>query len=253
MARSRPQKRRRAAKPRRRMARRKRSDGNYAECTVTRDLGYDSMGPIYKFSEFSIAGFPRASAISQQYQFYRMTKVTMRFIPVNDTYIAGNPGEVPHLYYVIDKSDSIPFLGCSVQNLEECGAKPIRLDDKTITVSFKPAVTWKALDENGAATNFGMTRTSPWLATNDNNTSDTATWSPSSVDHHGIIYTVTGGTAGSNYHVETTVHFQFKKPLDYTIQIPGQQAVPHVKKVLLDCPALARAPVPAVQNVDVGV
>lgn len=233
------------------MMRKKREVSEWAECKVTRDLGYDSNGTIYKYSEFSIAGYPRASAISAHYQFYRIAKVVMKFIPTADTYQAGvTAGEVPTLYYVIDKSDSIPFIGTTVANLQDCGAKPIRFDDKQITVEFKPAVTWKVLDENGASTNFGMTKVSPWLATNDNNTSDTATWSPSSVDHHGIIYTVTGGVSGQNYRVEATLHFQFKKPLAYTIQIPGEQAVvPHVTKRLPDCPAPVFAPVLPVQNV----
>lgn len=226
MARRQQQKRARRA-PRRKNLRRKRAPmrSDIASCTVTKDLGYDSMGVIYKLSEWSMAGYDRACSVAQNYQYYRITKAEFRFIPVSDTYIAGNPGELPNLYYVIDKSDSIPNVGTTVATLQSAGARPIRFDDKTITVSFKPAVVWKALDENGGAANFGMVKTSPWLATNNNNTSDVSGWTPSSVDHHGLVYTVQGGVSGANYRVEQTLHFEFKKPLYYANPAPGVGAV----------------------------
>lgn len=211
---------------------------NVASCVVTKDLGYDSMGVIYKLQEWSLAGYDRAVSIAQNYQYYRITKAIFRFIPVADTYIAGNPGELPNLYYVIDKTDSIPGAGTTVDTLLSAGARPIRFDDKTITVSFKPSVVWKALDENGTQTNFGMSKTSPWLATNDSNTSDVATWTPSSVDHHGLVYTVQGGVSGANYRVESTLHIEFKKPLYYTTPAPGVAAVSKViGSALLPTPA----------------
>lgn len=213
-----------------RRARAARMNSEHAACKVTHDLGYDSMGVVYKFSEFSLVGWLRAAEIAQFYQFYRINRIDMKFIPVADTYIAGNPGELPNLYYIIDKSDAFPYNG-DITTLQNMGAKPIRFDDKTITKSFKPAVTWKALDENGTATNFGMTKVSPWLSTNNNNTSDTQPWSPSSVDHHGIVYSVQGGVAGANYRVEVTAHFEFKKPL-YPLPAPG--AVSVTQKVLPD-------------------
>lgn len=206
-----------------------------ASCSVTHDLGYDSMGTIYKFSEFSLPGWLRAVEIAQFYQYFRITKVTMRFIPVADTYIAGNPGELPNLYYIIDKTDATPF-NADVTTLKNMGAKPIRFDDKTIVVSFKPAVLWKGYDENGTNTNFAMSKISPWLSTNDNNTSDSQPWSPCSVDHHGIVYGVFGGVAGANYRVETTAHFEFKKPLYTQPAIPGGEGElpkPVVSKTLV--------------------
>lgn len=225
MARRNPQKRARRAPRRKNPRRRQAMKHDIASCTVTKDLGYDSMGVVYKLSEWSMAGYDRAVSVAQNYQFYRITKATFRFIPVSDTYIAGNPGELPNLYYVIDKTDSIPNTGTTVATLQSAGAKPIRFDDKTITISFKPAVVWKALDENGAASNFGMSKVSPWLATNDANTSDLTSWVPSSVDHHGLVYCVTGGVAGANYRVEMTLNFEFKKPLYYTAPAPGVGAV----------------------------
>lgn len=201
----------------------------YASCKATRDLGYDSMGNIYKFSEFSIGGWLRPANIAENYQFYRIALIEMKFIPVNDTYIAGNPGEVPNLYYIVDKADTTPQ-AISNADLMNMGAKPLRFDDKTISVKFKPAVVWKALDENGTGNNFGMIKVSPWLSTNDNNTSDTAAFQLSSVDHHGIVYSVQGGTAGANYRVECTAHFEFKKPL--SIPLTGQAPPPVINKRL---------------------
>lgn len=231
-ARRAPRRRRAVGRRPRRMFRRK-AAGNtpeYASCKVVRDLGYDSNGVVYKLSEFGLTGFPRAINVAQSYQYFRMKLVELKFIPTSDTYISGNPGEIPNLYYMIDKTDSIPTTGTTLTTLQQAGAKPIRFDDKTITVRFKPAVVWKSLDENGSNINFGLSRVSPWLATNDNNTNDTASWTPSSVDHHGIVYTVTGGVGGQNYHVEMVTHFEFKKPLYYSA--PTGNEAPVLEKIL---------------------
>lgn len=221
---------RKGAARRRRMIRKANPTTDYAKCVVSKDLGYDSNGVIYKYSEWALSGFTRAINVAQSYQFYRISQIEMKFCPTADTYAAGNPGEIPYFYYVIDKSDSIPNVGTTVDTLMNAGAKPIRFDDKTVTVRWKPAVTWKALDENGTNGNFGMTRVSPWLATNDANTSDTASWSPSSVDHHGIVYTATGGVGGQNYSVKVSLTFEFKKPLNYTVPAPGVEVPPVVSK-----------------------
>lgn len=201
---------RRGAKPRRRMMRR---SSEWASCVVTHNLGYLSNAVPYKYSEFSLVAYQRAVDIAQSYQYYRISRVDVKFIPTADTYIAGTTaGEIPNLYYAIDKTDALPF-NFTVDSLLNMGAKPIRFDDKTINVSFKPAVVWTAFDENGANSNYGMSKVSPWLSTNDANTSDASPWAPSSVDHHGIAFYVSGGVAGQNYLVEVKAHFQFKKPL----------------------------------------
>lgn len=220
-------------RPARRPRRMNSKVSNWASCVDTRDLGYDSNGDIVKVSQFSLASFSRALNIGASYQYYRIKLVEMKFIPTADTYIAGTtPGEIPNLYYVVDKTDSIPAVGASVNTLQQAGARPVRFDDKTITVRFKPSVVYNGYDEVGGNTNYGLSRTSPWLATNDNNTSNTNSWTPSSVDHHGIIYTVTGGVAGQNYRVEMVTHFEFKKPLFYVPPPEGQSLPPVYEKII---------------------
>lgn len=217
--------------------------GEFASCKVTHNLGYCTNTIPYKYSEFSLMGYPRAAAIAESYQFYRMTLVEVKFIPTADTYIAGTTaGEIPHLYYQIDKADTLPY-NFSVNSLLQMGSKPIRFDDKVITTRFKPSVCWKALDENGAGSNFAMTRTSPWLSTNDANTSDFSPWAPSSVDHHGIAWSVEGGVAGQNYIVEITVHFQFKKPLYEQAPAEGQPVAVNLGKLEQPLPKTVVQPV----------
>lgn len=216
---------------RRKMVRKSNPTTDYAKCVVSKDLGYDSNGTIYKYTEWSLSGFERAINVAKSYQFYRISMIQMKFIPTSDTYIAGTTaGSLPNFYYVIDKSDSIPNVGTTLNTLLNAGAKPIRFDDKIVTVRWKPAVTWKVLDENGANSNYAMTRVSPWLATNDANTSDLSTWAPSSVDHHGIVYMVDGGTAGQNYRVEVNLTFEFKKPLRFDDIPEGVEVPPVVSK-----------------------
>lgn len=205
--------------------------GNWASCVDVRDLGYDTNGSIVKVSQFSLSSFSRAINIASSYQYYRIKLIEMKFIPTADTYIAGTtPGEVPNLYYVIDKTDAIPQVGATVNTLQQAGARPIRFDDKTITVRFKPAVLYNGYDEVGGNSNFALSRVSPWLSTNDSNTSNTASWVANSSDHHGIMYTVTGGTAGQNYRVEMVAHFEFKKPLFYVTPEPGVALPPVYEK-----------------------
>jgi len=63
-----------------------------------------------------------------------------------------------------------------------------------------------------------MKRISPWLATNNNAGLRSATWTPSGIDHCGILYGVeqdqTGATGQITYGSEITCHFEFKGPLN---------------------------------------
>lgn len=162
----------------------------------------------------------RAVPIAQAYQHYRIKKVTLEFKPQYDTFTpavgpAGTGVLAPNLYYMINKSGSIPTT-VSLDNLKAMGAKPIRFDEQIRRVSWRPSV----LQENsGVLGDVGSGyKISPWLSTNANANAP-GIWQPSTVNHLGIYWFVQrpgilpAGMAELSYDVQLTVEFEFKKPL----------------------------------------
>lgn len=162
----------------------------------------------------------RAVGIAQAYQHYRIKRIKLEFKPQYDTFTpavgpAGTGVLVPNLYYMINKSGSIPT-NPTLDNLRAMGAKPVRLDENIITVEWRPSV----LQENsGVPGDVGSGyKISPWLSTNANANAP-GLWQPSTVNHLGIYFfvqrpgTLPAGMAELSYDVQLTVDFQFKKPL----------------------------------------
>lgn len=170
---------------------------------------------MYANRAFQLADFPRASAIASNYASFKIAKISMKFKPLADTFIAtGVGGGVPYHYHQLDKSGAMP-LNTTLENLKQMGAKPKRFDDKTITVSWKPAVLTADLTLAGVGSVAGSQyKLSPTLSTNANAGNPTVPWAPSVVDHLGIFWYVdqANGT-GNQYEVEVEVQFYFMRPL----------------------------------------
>lgn len=197
----------------------------FATAKQTLQLSDDTANTIYKFDQTSLSNFDRMTAIAKNYQYFRITKLEMKFKPFSDTYIPGTGGAVqgasiPYFYSLINKGNVLNV--ASFNSLRDAGAKPRRFDDKTISVAWKPAVLVGVQDYSsvGPANNtmFNMKKISPWLSTNLNAGLRSPTWTPSTVDHCGILYGVEQDNAGSTgqieYGVEVTAYFQFKGPLN---------------------------------------
>lgn len=203
----------------------------WASCTESVDLtnitglAYQMNGPgagaVYGLNGTQLSQFiQRAVPIAQAYQHYRIKTIKLEFKPQYDTFTpsigaAGTGVLVPNFFYMINKSGSIPST-VSAANLRAMGAKPIRFDEKTITVAWRPSV----LQENaGVLGDVGSGyKISPWLSTNANANSP-GVWNPSTVNHLGIYWqverpgTLPAGMAELSYSIQITVEFQFKKPL----------------------------------------
>lgn len=194
------------------------SQANYASCVDTiGDLSVVSNTP-YTLQNIALTNSARAKTIAQGYQFYRITKVEVKWKPYVDTFASGGL-TVPNLYYMVDKANTFPS-NSTIATLKQAGAKPVRLDDKVITRSFKPAVHLASDDgAPGPATTVetaGMMKVSPWITTNANAGGTGMVWTPNSVDHRGLIFIIEQQTAAVNSGVasiEVVVHYQFKKPL----------------------------------------
>lgn len=192
-----------------------------SENGITQTLPTNTM--VQK-NDFTLAGSPRASGVATAYQHYRIKKITMKFRASYDTYAVGGATTVPHLYYMINKSGSIPTT-TTIGALKSMGAKPIRLDDKTITVQWRPSILNKSMDMSAPGQEVSTQyRISPWLSTN-NNAVAPGVFNPSGVDHLGIFFYVESIGAQTSYTVETTIEYQFKKPLNTTIQADGPPAL----------------------------
>lgn len=179
---------------------------------------------VYRIRDITLDQFDAAVSIAKAYQFYRIKHVTLKFMPLFDTFTAGGPSTIPRLYYMIDKSGSIPT-NVTIPALKKMGAKPIRFDERQITRGWSPSVLTADTAAPGVLQS-SQYKVSPWLSTNANVLNPGA-WVPSSIDHLGCFFVVeqeAGATA--NYRVELTVEFQFKKPLWTADLAPGEESLP---------------------------
>lgn len=193
---------------------------------------------MYNLRNIALNQFRRAVSTANAYQHFRIKKVQLEFKPSLDTFIAGggSPGsgpiQVPYLIYMIDKSGSIPT-SVGSEDLKQMGAKPIRFDDKTIKVSWRPSVLTQTFGNTLTSGVEGQSqyKISPWLSTNANALTPNS-FVPSSIDHLGIYFKVDRAGLLPNdvpeitYDVQITVDFEFKKPLvQATGTVPATEVV----------------------------
>lgn len=245
---------RRGAKAvRRRISRTKgKKSSEYAECIETLQYRYMpdptdptnkidmAVGQINGFYNFSLSMSDRAVQIARAYQYYRISKIEVEVLPMYDTWApALGTGSMPYLYYLVDKNRNVVSKGTTFNSLRDAGAKAIKLDDKKVSFSFRPAIGGAVYDDKvitdivtgnnvssvaaGIRKMFSKPITSPWLSTNQNqNVDDPAapatSWQPSSIDHRGfslgVDSLIPSNASGGNtkYYITVRLHYQFKMP-----------------------------------------
>lgn len=190
-----------------------------------------TTGQILGVYNISLSSNDRAVQIARAYQYYRITKVEVIVKPQHDTFAAAiGTATIPYFYYLVDKGQSVLSSLTTFNSLRDAGAKPIRMDDKTIKFSFRPAVATGVYDAGSAGGPapaaqqlYAKPVNSPWLLTNAlANTGSTGTpsggWLPSSIDHRGFAMgaeaLIPNNTAGGKtpWAYTMRVHFQFKVP-----------------------------------------
>lgn len=206
----------------------------WASAKETIKLAADDMGTIYTLYDTNLSSFDRLKSIARGYQFYRFTKIELRFVPHADTFTQAAGTTVPTLYTLLDRNENFLISASGFDQMRELGVKPVRFDDKIVTRSWKPNVLLTMPQDNTnppTTVGFPSTRVSPWLPTNYYAAQEAAVyqWSPSTVPHRGMVYgayQIAPGPAAYQYHVEITVHAQFKKPnIVYTVPV-GEEAPP---------------------------
>lgn len=211
----------RATKPRARrggMRKSKTNVSDFASCSVVRtvDPTTTTTNRTYSWDNFALQDYDRAVAIAKEYQHYRITGITVRLKPAYDTYSLGGGSvlQKPNLYYMIDKSGSIPD-NFTLEALKQMGARPHSFDENPRSISWRPSVLTEDLNVAGAAS-ATQYKVSPWLATNGNATNPGA-WVPSTVAHQGLKWYIDQPGGSTTVYVEIELQFQFKKPLMPTL------------------------------------
>jgi len=169
----------------------------------------------YRLSKMGITG-PRASAIAPNFGLYRIAKLIFRYTPLYDTYQAGLPApgaipvQVPYLYWVMNRyADAPPAFGANY--LRTQGAKPNRLDDKTVTIAYKPNI---LLAQSGAGSIGSQVKMTPWLSTDTR--PDDGVFALSTTEHNGHLFFIAGAASGAGNgpvcNLDITVVYEFKNP-----------------------------------------
>lgn len=206
----------------------------------------------FGFYNFALTNSVRAVAIAQGYQEYRIAKVEVTVKPTADTFdsqavATGTAPSVPYMYYMIDRTGTFDNNGTTSQVLKNAGAKPIRLDDRTIKIQWKPTVQIGSSDAAGGPAPVSELaaayKTSPWLTTNANAAEAGQAWAPNSVDHMGLSLSFEQPRAAALpvnvATVSVCLTYEFRRPFWYTAPPPG--ALPALR---IDVDTLGQYPAP---------
>lgn len=181
-----------------------------ATCSETDNFTY-ATNTAYRLQALSLdAASQRVLDIAKGYQQYRLKRITIKFKPKFDTFAAGGASSVPEFHYIIDKLNSFPP-GTNLQSLRDAGAKPIRFDDKIVTITWRPSVLTETYGQANPAAQYKI---SPWLSTN----ASAGTANPfaySSIDHFGLTWQVNvlASPGYGDLQAELTLDWEFRRPL----------------------------------------
>lgn len=211
---------------RRRFVKPARSGPNTAKVVEFFDLGVFEANVAHDFVVSGIVpangGAPsRASVVAPAYGLYRIAQVEYKIKPKFDTYIAGQvpvgdqPVEVPVMYWKMNRYGDAP-VGFNAQDLQSLGSKPVRLDDKTLTIKYKPNI---LLANAGAAAvaqdgGSGQVKMTPWLSTDTE--ADNNNFALSTTNHYGHMMFIECAAAGDGTplicEIVARVVYEFKNP-----------------------------------------
>jgi len=186
-----------------------------ASMSETKGLSILTTNQMYQQYALQLANYPRALNVAKAYQLYRIKSVKYVIQPLSDTFIAtgaaASGSTVPYLYYMIDRTKNLSVVN-TAQALKKAGAKPRRLDDRSVTFSYRPSVLQANQDvQNPVTTSYTSYKISPWLNTRDVTT--VGVWNPDATDHQGIKFIVeNSGGANVAFKCDIIVEFEFMKP-----------------------------------------
>lgn len=183
---------------------------------------------VYQQYNTTLLGYTRATTVAKGYQLFRIKRITFTIKPQADTFVPNGNNQIPYLYQMIDRTGALSKVTTADQ-IRQFGAKARRVDEKTVTWSYRPSVLQAVLDNQPVATsNFQSYKISPWLSC-DNSANSPAAWTPSEVDHMGMVWIVdqVNNAGAVTYQLDRTVEFEFCKPaLDLVTTESGPPPLP---------------------------
>jgi len=250
MKKSAPRRRPLRRAPRRRFVKPARSSPNTAKVVEFFDLGLFNCNEAY---DFGVAGIvptspvtaqpTRCSVVAPAYGLYRIAQVEYKISPKFDTYNAnlGQGGvpigdqavELPKLYWKMNRYGDAP-VGFTSHDMLSLGSKPLRLDDKVLTIKYKPNILLANAGAHAAAQDggSGQVKITPWLST-DSEADDNA-FALSTTQHYGHLMYVECAAAGDGVSpicsIKARVIYEFKNPriLESATHAQERALTPHV-------------------------
>lgn len=226
-----------------------RSGPNVAKVVEFFDLGVFNCNEAY---DFGVAGIipttpvpvqpTRASIVAPAYGLYRIAQVEYKVTPRFDTYnanlgqggvpIGDQPVEVPKLYWKMNRYGDAP-VGFTSLDMLSLGSKPMRLDDKTLTIKYRPNILLANAGQAAAAQSggSGQIKMTPWLSTDDE--ANNNAFALSTTQHYGHLMYIECAAAGDGVapicEIQCRVIYEFKNPrIIESAQAAAQRAlVPH--------------------------
>lgn len=183
--------------------------------------------PVFFLSQCS-----RAEDLADNFQEYRISRVELKYTPLYDTFASSiMPGTsnvnmtVPYLYTKQQVTQTPAVF--TLDYLKVQGARPIRLDDKTITHKYRPHILQSATIESGGSGTNPSARAlkSPWLSTHVNNGTtldDTNHFTNAFWVDQDVENSITNKVCS----LEATIYFEFRKPWDVeTVPVDARPTV----------------------------
>lgn len=183
---------------------------------------------FYNYDLIRLADFPRAAAIAQGYQLFRIKQVKFTIKTYADTYVAGTNIGRPNLYWLINRGQNLAGATYTLENMKQMGCIPHVCDNKPFHIRFRPAINEAVLADTAGSTLFSKPKLAPWMSTNDQ--AGGATWAPNNVPHSGLAWFMEQAAVGGTptFGIDLEVQFQFMKPL---VQVSAQAPAPAVVKL----------------------
>jgi len=235
-------------KPRRKFVKPSRSSPNSCKIVEFYDVGAIEANVAH---DFTVAGIvpniggvaTRAAITAPAFGLYRIAQVEYKITPRFDTYIAGAapggdaPVEVPKLYWKMNRYGDAP-VGFGQNDMQSLGCKPIRLDDKTVTIKYRPNILLANVGGNAAAQlgGSGQVKMTPWISTDSQ--ADNDNFALSTTEHYGHMMFIECAAAGDGTpiicEVSARVVYEFKTPRIHEAPeaVAKRAATKHVKHSL---------------------
>lgn len=240
--------RRKPAGRRRRFVKPARSGPNTAKVVEFYTAGTFEANVAHEFAVNGIIGVvngqpTRAGMVAPAYGLYRIAQVEYKITPKFDTYqpsvvpIGDAPVEVPKLYWKINRYGDAP-VGFGEADMLSLGCKPVRLDDKTITIKYKPNILLANTGQAAQALDggSGQVKITPWLSTDSR--PDNGQFALSTTTHYGHLLFIECAAAGDATpmicEIQARVIYEFKNPRMYEGEevAARRNATPHIKHTI---------------------